>query len=107
MLLHPFEIDLLVLLRREADGLVAIRVRLHSGNRLLGQRLNLDEPLRRKPRLHDGLAAVAMAHVVYVVLHARQETLLFKILDNFLARSITVETRIGAAVRVDVRRDRP
>ncbi len=43
---HPVEIGLLVLLRREADSLFAVRTRLDGGNGLIGQRLNLDEPLR-------------------------------------------------------------
>jgi hypothetical protein len=47
------------------------RVRLHRGNRLIGKRLNLDEPLQRKPRLDNGLASGAMADVERVVLDSR------------------------------------
>ncbi len=93
-----FEVDLLVLLREDANGFLAIRVRLHSGNRLVGKRLNLDEPLQGKPRLDDGFAAVAMADVVRVVLDSRQQPLRFKIRNNLLARNKAVQARIGAAL---------
>ena len=105
--LHPVEIGLLVHLRREPDGLFAVGVGLDGGNRLVGQRLNLDEPLRRQPRLDHGLAAVAVAHVVHVILDARQEPLRFKIRDDFLARHIAIEARVGPAFVVDVRACRP
>ena len=100
--LHPFEVDLLVVLGREADGLVAVGVGLDGGNGLLGQRLNLDEPLRRKARLDHRLAAVAVAHVVGVVLDGGQAALLFEVGDDVLARHIAVEAGVGAAVLVDV-----
>jgi hypothetical protein len=53
--LHPVEVGLLVLLGREADGFVAVGVGLDGGDGLLGERLNLDEPLRGEARLDDGL----------------------------------------------------
>ena len=79
--LHPLEVGLRILLRRELD--VAL---LDRRDGLVRQRLNLDEPLRRKPRLHHRLAAVALAHGVDVVLHADQQALRFQILDDLLAR---------------------
>ena len=63
---HPLEVGLRVLLRRKVD--VAL---FDRGNCLVGQRLNLDEPLRRKPRLNHRLAAVALADGVHVVLHCQ------------------------------------
>ena len=63
---HPFEVRLRILLRRELD--VALLNRLDG---LVRQRLNADKPLRRKPRLHHRLAAVALADGVHVVFHAR------------------------------------
>src|ERR1017187_7565224 len=57
---HPVEISLLVLLRRESDRFFAVRTRLDGRDSLVGQRLNLDEPLRRKARFDNGLAAVAV-----------------------------------------------
>ncbi len=36
MFVHPVEIDLLVILRREADGLVAVGIRLDGGDGLFG-----------------------------------------------------------------------
>src|ERR1019366_4684664 len=51
---HPLEVSLGVILRHELD--VAV---LHHRDGAVGQRLDLDEPLRRKPWLDDGLAAIA------------------------------------------------
>ncbi len=96
---HPLEVGLRVHLRREPD--VAF---LHRGDGLVSQRLNLDEPLHREPRLHHRLAAVAVAHVVGVLLHAGQQALCFEVVDNLLARDVAIETRVGAAFGVDVRR---
>ena len=83
-------------------ALLPFGVRLDGGDGFLGQRLNLDEPLRGEARLDDGFAAVAVAHVVGVVLDAGQEPLLFEVGDDFLARSEAVEARVGAAFGVDV-----
>ncbi len=55
--LHPVQVRLPVVLRRELD--VAF---LHRCDGLVRQRLDLHEPLRRKSRLNHGLAAVAVAH---------------------------------------------
>ena len=64
---HPFEISLLILLRRKADD-----ARLHRLNRFVRQRLNLDEPLRGQPRLHHSFAAVALADGVHIVFYRDQ-----------------------------------
>ena len=85
-------------LRRELD--VSF---FNRRNCLVRQRLNLDEPLQRKPRLHHGLAAVAVAHVVHVVLDAGQQTHLFEIGNNLLARDKPVQPRVNAALSIDVR----
>ena len=107
---HPLEVDLLVVLGREADGLVAVGIWLDGGDGELGHgcaavvRLFVDgdEPLRGEARLDDGFAAVAMADVVGVVLDRGEEPLLFEVVDDFLARHIAVEARVGAAFGVDV-----
>src|ERR1035441_6428330 len=65
---HPFQIDLLILIGNDANRFVALRVWLDCRDCLFRQRLNFDEPLRRKPWLDSSLAAVAVAHVVRVVL---------------------------------------
>ena len=75
---------------------------LDSFDGLVGQRLNLDEPLRGEARLDGCLAAVAVAHVIGVVLDAGQQSLLFQVSNDFLARHIAVEARISAAFGVDV-----
>ena len=53
---HPLEVGLGVILGDELD--LAL---LDDFDGAVGQRLNLHEPLGREPRLHDGLAAVALA----------------------------------------------
>ena len=66
---HPLDVGLAVLLGREADVALVDR-----GDGLVGERLDLDEPLRRKPRLDTTrLAAVAVADGVRVVLHSDQQ----------------------------------
>jgi hypothetical protein len=100
--LHPLEVGLLVHLRREADVLLADGL---LG--LVGQRLNLDEPLRGEARLDDCFAAVAVAHVVDVVLDAGQQALLFEVGDDLFARLIAVEAGVCAAFGVDVAFRRP
>ena len=100
--LHPVEVGLLVHLRRKADGLVAAGVGLDGGDGLVGERLNLDEPLRRKARLDNRLAAVAVADVVGVVLDCGQQALFFEIWDDVLAGDVAVEAGVGAAFGVDV-----
>ena len=97
--LHPLEVGLLVHLRREADVLLA-----DGCLGLVGQRLNLDEPLRREARLDRRLAAVAVAHVVDVVLDAGEQALFFQVGNDFLAGGVAVEARICAAFGVDVAR---
>ena len=89
--LHPVEVGLLVLLGGEADGLVAVGVGLDGGDGLGGQRLDLDEPLGGEARLDDGLAAVAMADVVGVVLDGAEQALLFEVGDDALAGRVAVE----------------
>ena len=101
--LHPLQVHLFVLLGNDANGLVAVCVGLHGCDGLVGERLNLDEPLRREARLHNRLAAVAVAHVVGVVLYACQQSLRFEVFEDLLARSVAVETGVRTAVLVDVR----
>src|SRR5579884_762564 len=62
--LHPVQVDGLVIVGREAD--VSLRDRFRGGLRhahAAGARLLVDgdEPLRGEPRLDHGLAAVALA----------------------------------------------
>src|ERR1035437_1304566 len=97
--LHPLEVSLLVHLRRKADVLLA-----DSLFGLVGQRLNLDEPLCREARLDDRLAAVAVADIVDVVLDAGEELPLFQVLDYLFTGSVAVEAGVCAAFGVDVAR---
>ena len=107
---HPVEIDLLVVRRRKADGLLAAGVSLHRGDGLLSHRLAAavwlpvdgHEPLRGETRLDHRLAAVAVAHVVDVILDASQGAPRFQVLDDLFASGKAVEARVDAAVFVDV-----
>ncbi len=96
-ILHPVEIGLLVHLGCELD--VAV---FDSGDGLDGERLDFDEPLRGQARLDDRLASVAVADVVGVVLHARQQALSFEVGDDALARDVAVESGVGSSILVDV-----
>src|ERR1019366_5836485 len=64
---HPLEISLGVILGNELDLPVFDRF-----DGAIGERLNLHEPLRREPRLDDGLAAIALAQRDNVILRADQ-----------------------------------
>src|SRR5580658_9632257 len=65
---YPLDVDLLVVLGREADGLVAGGVGFDGGDGPLGHRCSAgvrlfvdgDEPLRGEARLDHGFAAVAV-----------------------------------------------
>ena len=92
--LHPVEVGLLVL---SGVNWMCCRSSLDGGDGFVGQGLNFDEPLRGEARLDHGLAAVAVADVVDVVLDAGQEALLFEVGDDALAGDVAVEACVGAA----------
>ncbi len=100
--IHPVEIDLFVILRRESDGLCTAGVRLNRGDSLVGKRLNLDKPLRGEARLDNGFAAVAVADVVDVVLDSGQETLCFEVGDDLFASRKAIEAGVWSAVLIDM-----
>ena len=64
---HPLEISLGVVFRREFN-----LASFHGFNRAIGQWLNLDEPLRGKPGLNDGLAPITLADGKRMVLDSPQ-----------------------------------
>ena len=76
---------------------------LHHFDGAVGQRLDLHEPLRRKPRLDDGLAAAALAQRDHVVFRADQEAALLQVFQHFLPRLEAVETLVRAGVLVHLR----
>ncbi len=94
---HPREVSLRVLLR--SNPYIPL---LHRCNCLIGQWLNLHKPLRRQARLNHCLAAVALAHVVHVILHRAQQTLRFQIGQHALARHVAVQPCIRAGLGVHV-----
>ncbi len=72
----------------------------HGGERLLGHAGHVAEPLRRDQRLDRLAAALAVAHVMDVVLDLDEITLLAQALDDPGARLETVEPgEAGAGVR--------
>src|ERR1019366_3481169 len=83
---HPLEIRLGVILRDELDFAV-----FNGFDGSVGERLNLHEPLRREPRLDDGLAAIALAQRDDVILRADQEAAFFEVFEHLLACLETVE----------------
>src|SRR5205807_3252954 len=64
-IVHPVQINLAVVVGDDGDLAALDRL-----DRLLRQRLDLDEPLLRKPRLDHGAAAVALAEGESVVFFA-------------------------------------
>ena len=94
---HPLVVGLAVLLGREADVAFVDR-----GDGLFRERLNLDEPLGGQARLDHGLAAVALADGVGVVLDGIAG-LAFELGDDALARLIAIEAGEGAGDLVEVR----
>ncbi len=95
---HPLEVGLGVILRHELD--VAV---LDHFDGAVGQRLNLHEPLRRKPRLDDGLAAIAFSQRDNVVLRADQKAASFKIFEHLLPRFEAVQSLVRTGVLVHLR----
>src|SRR5215469_17113352 len=75
--LHPLQVNSLEIVRGDADFAIAnnpfclVRQARSPGLRLLVDR---HEPLRGKPRLNDGLTAIALADGICVVFDSRQQT---------------------------------
>ncbi len=95
---HPLEIRFGVVLGDKLD--LAL---LDGCDGAVGQRLDLDEPLRRQARLDDGLAAVALAERHNVIFRADQEAACLQICQNFLPRLEAVEAFVRAGVLVHLR----
>ena len=89
--LHPVEVDLVEALRDDPDAPVAHRV---DGR--LGQRLDLDEPLRRDARLDDRVAALAVADGVDVLHDLDQQALALQVLDDAAAALGAIQAGIRA-----------
>ena len=89
---HPLEVGLAILVRTDLD--VAL---LDSGDGLVGERLDLHEPLRRQPRLDNILRAVAPADAVGVFFDGDKEALRLKVGDNAGARLVAIKSGVDAA----------
>ena len=92
---HPVQINLPVILWRETD--VAF---LHDFDSALGQRRNLDEPLRREPGLDNRAGAIALADRDGVILRAHQKALRREIFDDPCAGCEAIQPRVGSGIRV-------
>ena len=95
-ILHPVEICLGESLRNEPYLTLA-----HHFYRGGGELLHTDEPLFAHDRFDGALATVTTTHVVRIRLDLLHEPLRFEILDDFLAGSVSVHSRIGVSVLVD------
>src|SRR5260221_14700838 len=95
---HPLEIGLSVIFRREFD--LALFYCFYCA---IGQRLNLDEPLRGKPWLYDGLTTVALADSQRMVLDAGKQAKSFHVTQDLFPRFVAVQTGVRPAVLVDAR----
>ncbi len=85
--LHPLGILVAPPFRDESEASLAVRV---EGG--LGERRHPDEPLVREPRLHHGIAAVAMPHRMAVVFHLLQQPGRLELCDHAPPRLVPVET---------------
>ena len=96
---HPLEVGLLVLLRRKAD------VTFFDGSDgHVGERLNLDEPLRGQRALDDVARAFAATDGVGVLLDFDELAARFQIGDDAFACDVAVQSRVVASCCVQVRR---
>ena len=94
---HPFEVVLLILLGREADMPF-----FNRGNRLIGERLDPDEPLRRQPRLNNVARALTASNRVGVLLDRNQLAARFEIGNDLFARLEAIEPRIHTGRRIQM-----
>src|SRR5438445_11974796 len=90
---HPLEVRL-----RPIGGNEFRPFLLYCRNRRFCQRLDLHEPLRRKQRFHDRMAALAVPDVVREWLSPRKETLSFKIVQHAFPSLGSVQSLIWTTV---------
>ena len=94
---HPVQINLFVILGHYGDLAV-----FHHVSSPVRERLDPDEPLSRKSRLHHRSTAVTLAQRDGVVLLPGQKSLRLQISQDALARLIPVNSCIGAGILVHV-----
>ena len=95
---HPVEIFLAPVVRNDANF-----IPLYRGNRGFRQRLHLAEPLRRSPRLHHRLAALANPYSMRVIGDLLQGILRLQILNNLLTCCEPVHARIKPRLSAHMR----
>src|SRR5947209_19135535 len=94
---HPLEVSLGIVLRNKDD--LAF---FHCLNSTFCQRLNLDEPLRRKTGLNNVFAALTLADGMYMIFGPDQQSLVLEIAQHALAHLIAVVAGIGAAILIEI-----
>ena len=92
---HPVEIHLAIVVGDDGD-----LVGFDGGDRLFGERLDFDEPLRREARLDDSSGAIALSERDGVVLRSDEEALRGEVFDHASTRCETIKAGIGAGIRV-------
>jgi len=87
---HPFVVAVDPVRRSEAHPPVCDRP-----DRLVSERFDAHEPLRRQVRLDNRIATLAASDVVQVILDGHQESLGAEIRDHALTRVESIETAVG------------
>ena len=89
-LVHPIEINLLVVLGSDAHPPL-----FHHADGRLRQGLHLQEPLRGKQRLNHRVTALARAHAEGIVFDFFQQPLIAQVLNHGLARLVAIKSLVG------------
>src|SRR6185295_3771957 len=88
-ILHPVQVNRAIVRWRNP-----YEVLLHNFNRAIRERLNLDEPLRREPRLDHRPAPIAFRECQLVIFFANEETLCLEILEHAFASREPIQSRV-------------
>ena len=94
---HPVEIHALAAFGHKLDI-----TRSHRLNRGLGKALHRHEPLLGDNRLHRGVAAVAVTHVVLVVIDLNEQAKTLNLVHDLLSCVVLVNALVFAAEAVDI-----
>src|SRR5260370_17037518 len=104
--LHPLQIDGAVVLGRDANMAFSHGARRRLGKTHAALRRLLvdgDKPLLRESWLNNGLAAVALADGVAMVLDPRQQTALLQVVQYLLAPFVAIDPFVPPTVFIDAR----
>src|SRR5262245_21699245 len=93
---HPLEIQVLKFSWNELGS-----TRFNGCDSRLGERFDLNKPLRRQERLHHGVAALAVSNVVFEGLGSCEQMLRIEFLEDSFSRFKSIEPVIRATVGSD------